>query len=91
MTDFCDFVPDDPSCQTSDTIIDGGDFVDGVDGRDVGFDEPVDTMDDDQHDGGDHQDMDDHDMMPMGRMDSKMTWEEVDEWLDLWLQQGSGW
>ena len=35
----------------------------------------------------DHQDMMDMEHGKMGRMrmDGKMSWEEVDEWLDLWL------
>jgi len=43
-----------------------------------------------------HGDKDGHDMMDMDkmgrmRMDGKMSWEEVDEWLDLWLFQETGW
>ena len=41
---------------------------------------------------GDNDHKDHHDMMDMEhakmgrmRMDGKMSWEEVDEWLDLWL------
>ena len=41
---------------------------------------------------GPNDDNDDHAKMmdmgeygKMGRMDGKMSWEEVDEWLDLWL------
>ena len=76
MTDFCDFVPDDPSCQpdpvVDDTLIDSGDG--GLDGGDAGpgpddVVDPDDMGDDGHMDGDDHDGMDHHDMMPMGKMD----------------------
>ena len=77
MSTFCDFVPDDPSCQTE--VPTGGDGDgDGDGGQDINL--PDDGgLPDDMHDGDDHDDM--HDMMDkMGRMDGgKWTWEDVDK------------
>jgi hypothetical protein len=82
MSDFCDFVPDDPSCQTS-----GGGETDPNNGGP----DPTDLADGGENGGppeggegrGEWDDMDK--MEKMGRMDGKMSWEEVEEWLDLWL------
>jgi hypothetical protein len=70
MSDFCDFVPDDPSCQTS-----GGGPEPPTGGPD-----PTGPPG-----GGDEGKGDWDDMEKMGRMDGKMSWEDVEEWLDLWL------
>jgi hypothetical protein len=81
MSDFCDFVPDDPSCTTApepELPIDGGDGNPTGPGGDSGPD-------------GGKGDKDDWEMMEkMGKMDGNMSWEEVDEWLDLWMSQRSG-
>ena len=87
MSDFCDFVPDDPSCQKPDPKpTDGGDNIDkGGDFGDKGGD--LGPMDDDKmghedHD-GEHHDMDK--MEKMGKMDGQMTWDDVDEQLAEWI------
>jgi hypothetical protein len=63
MSDFCDLVPNDPSCTTAPPT--GGPDPAGPPG------------------GGEDWDM----MEKMGKMDSPMSWEDVDEYLDLWMNQ----
>jgi len=67
MTDFCDFVPDDPSCQVDPPKPEPG--PDGGDGGDAG---PVDDIKDDIKD-----DMKEEKMME--KDDKEMTWEKYDE------------
>merc|ERR1711884_324969 len=67
MTDFCDFVPDDPSCQVDPPTPEPG--PDGGDG-------PVDDIKDDIKDDV-KDDMKDEKMME--KDDKEMTWEKYDE------------
>ena len=74
MSDFCDFVPDDPTCQTEVTIDDtvgGGDAT--ID--DAGVDPSMKGEEHDEH----------YDMEHMGKMEGEWTWEKVDAQLDEWL------
>ena len=76
MSDFCEFVPDDPSCKTP------------------GPDEPRPVDPAGPPGGGEESGVWDDEKEPMKKMDKMngkmMAWEDVDEWLDLWLSQGSG-
>ena len=84
MTDYCDLIPDDPSCwEPIDTKPDSGGFdKDGggfdKDGGSFDKDGDLGPIDDDKLG---HEDLDDHldkDMMPTGRLDGKMSWEDVE-------------
>ena len=87
MSDFCDFVPDDPSCaKPDDKPADGGDFdKDGdfgdKDGGDLG------PIDDDKMGHEDHgeEHLDEEYMEKMRKMDGQMTWDDVDEQLAEWI------
>ena len=81
MTDFCDFVPDDPSCQKPEPEPkpDGGDFdKDGGFGKD-GDDLALGPIDDDklgQEELEDKSDMEK--IMETGRADGLMSWDDVE-------------
>ena len=85
MSDFCDFVPDDPSCaKHNGKPADGGDFD-----KDGDFDKGGDLgpIDDDKMGHEDH-DMDHHDMEmmeKMSRMEGQMSWDDVDAQLEEWI------
>jgi hypothetical protein len=86
MSDFCDFVPDDPSCaKPDDKPADGGDF--DKDGGDFDTAGDVGPMDDDKMGHEDHgeEHLDEEYMEKMGRMDGQMTWDDVDEQLAEWI------
>ena len=79
MTDFCDFTPEDSSCNTQHPVLTTGHEGEHGHEGDHGH------HDDYGHDGGNYDSMD-----KMDRMDGKMTWEEVDEQLEEWNFARSG-
>ena len=74
MTEFCDFVPDDPSCQTQPPPDNGGagPGPDGPGGDGAGPDVPGPDGGDGKMEGGDHD-------WSSGDDKKCMTWEEYDE------------
>ena len=86
MSDFCDFVPDDPSCaKPDDKPADGGDF--DKDGDFGDKDGDLGPIDDDKMGHEDHgeEHLDEEYMEKMRKMDGQMTWDDVDEQLAEWI------